>query len=163
MMETLTLRVPKSWVGRLSASQVRAWIAAYLSAPAQPPRLAQLMDGRVSWRLPPEQVRDIAKMQGCSPGDAVRRVVAAGLRAPTQVASTTNTSPRRSRPGLAASLPSGKRAAGVVGEEILGEDPTGCVVIVERDARGFGYVRTLPMSRCAYLEIQKRETGGPGR
>lgn len=33
----------------------------------------------------------------------------------------------------------------IVSEELIREDPSGCVIIMQRDRRGFGYRKTLPI------------------
>src|SRR5437867_2850616 len=85
-MGTLTLRIPKAWVGHVNATQVRAWIATYSVNPAKllPVRLP--LEARVSWRLPLQAVRDLARKLICSPGEAVRRVVAVALQSGAQLA-----------------------------------------------------------------------------
>ena len=161
-METLTLRIPRNWVGHVNAAQVRAWIAKYTFNPAILPPARVSLEARVSWRLPLELVRDMARKLVCSPGELVRRVVAAGLRSTAQ----RTDAPVHQAPVVEKRKPEGVVAHRsnlvnvldphrIVSEEIFGEDGNGCVVIVQRDAQGLGFMRTLTISREAYLRLRR--------
>jgi hypothetical protein len=164
-MGTLTLRIPKVWVGNVNAAQVRAWITTYSVVPEKLVPVRVALEARVSWRVPLHSVRDLARKLICSPGEAVRRVVAAALRSGAQ-----SPVPRVQRVDEAPVVEQTKSNSSViiqpspkneseplriVSEEIFGQDSNGCVVVLQRDARGFGYTRTLPMSRAAYLRMKR--------
>jgi hypothetical protein len=96
----------------------------------------------VSWRLPEEDLQQIALSGGR--GDMVRRIVTAGLR------SGGNSPPSVQRP-----VPAPAKDTDIVSEELIGEDASGCVIVMQRDRRGFGYQRTLPIDRETYLEARQ--------
>jgi len=139
---TLTVRVPRSWVGRVTGSYVRKAIRSYLARPINLPPYRGPLDARVSWRLPEEDLQQIAL--GGGRGDTVRRIVAAGLR------SGENPPESDQRP---VSAPA--KDTDIVSEELIGEDASGCVIVMLRDRRGFGYQRTLPIDRETYLEARQ--------
>jgi hypothetical protein len=119
------------------------------------------LEARISWRLPMQPVRELARKLICSPGDAVRRVVAAALQSADQWAALrvhqtpVVKQPKPHNPTVQPCSPTVPQASPIVSEEILSQDPRGWVVILQRDARGFGYTRTLPMSCEAYLRTKR--------
>ena len=141
---TLTVRVPRSWVGRVTASYVREAIRRYLARPVNLPPYRGPLDARVSWRLPEEDLQQIAL--GGGRGDMVRRIVAARLR------SGENSPPPVQRP-----VPAPTKDTDIVSEELIGEDASGSVIVMQRDRRGFGYQRTLPIDRETYLKARHHE------
>jgi hypothetical protein len=126
----------------VTASYVREAIHRYL---AHPVNLQQYdegpLDTRVSWRLPEEDLQQIALSGGR--GDMVRRIVAAGLRWGG------NPSPSVQR-----SVPAPAKDTDIVSEELIGADASGWVIVMQRDRRGFGYQRTLPIDRATYLKAR---------
>jgi hypothetical protein len=79
-----------------------------------------------------------------SASEALRRVIAAGFR-------STDTLPLP----LEGPIPTNERETDIVSEELAGEDSIGRVIILQRDSRGFGYLRTIPISREAYLRSKR--------
>lgn len=138
---TLTVRVPRSWVGHVTASYVREAIRRYLASPVKLPKYQEPLDARVSWRLPEEDLRRIGL--GGDRGEIVRRIVAAELR-------SAGGDPFPVQRQVSAEL----KDTDIVSEELMGEDPSGCVIIMQRDRRGFGYQRTLPIDRETYLKAR---------
>ena len=138
---TLTVRVPRSWVGRVKARFVRDCIRRYLANPVGLERSEDALDARMSWRLPEEDLKRIGR-EG-DRGDLVRRIVAAGLRSGENLL-----------PSVQRQVPAPPKDTDIVSEELIGEDASGCVIIMQRDRRGFGYQRTLPIDRETYLEAR---------
>ncbi len=140
---SLTVRVPRSWAGRVTASFVRESIRRYLANPARLPQYGGSLEVRVSWRLLEDDLQRIGR--GGDRGDMIRRIVAAALRS-----------------GGSLPLPAQKTAptqpndTDIVSEELVGEDANGGVIILQRDRRGFGYQRTLPIDRETYLKAGHR-------
>jgi hypothetical protein len=140
---TLTVRVPRSWVGRVTARYAREAIRRYLAHPVKLKQYQGPLDARVSWRLPEEDLQQIAL--GGGRGDMVRRIVAAGLR-----------SGENPPASVQRQVSAPAKDTDIVSEELIGEDANGCVIVMKRDRRGFGYQRTLPIDRETYLEARHR-------
>jgi hypothetical protein len=144
-MKTFTIRVPRSWVGHISAHRIRTWISELRTVRVRLPSISGELDARISLRLPPARVRELVEATGLAQSEALRRLIARGLK--TSLA-TTQTRPS-AQPG---SVPI---SSCIVSEEIIGEDMSG-VVVLQRDARGLGYTRTLPFSREVYMTLRRR-------
>jgi hypothetical protein len=118
---------------------VREAIRRYLVHPVNLQQYEGPLDSRVSWRLPEKDLQQISL--GGGRGDMIRSIVAAGLRCglnpPTSVQRQ---------------VPAPAKDTDIVSEELIGEDASGCVIIMQRDRRGFGYQRTLPIDRETYLK-----------
>ncbi len=140
---TLTVRVPRSWVGRVTAGYVRESISRYLANRIELPKYQGALDARVSWRLPEEDLQQIS-LEG-DRGDMVRRIVAAELRSTAEFAQAVQP-PVPVQPA---------RDSDIVSEELVGEDPRGGVIILQRDSCGFGYLRSIPISRENYLRSRR--------
>lgn len=144
-LNTFTLRVPRLWVGRISGSRMRMWISEFRSALGQLLPVSSELDARISLRLPTGQVRELVDATGLDQSEALRRVIALGLKRILADQQARRTPP----PEL---TPNDFR---IVSEEVIGED-VGGVVILQRDARGLGYTRTLPFSREVYMTLRRR-------
>lgn len=142
-METFTFRIPRSWAGRITGRKVRAWIARYVAAPEPLKAAPEDLKGRISLRLPPEAVHELEHLTRLSPSEALRRVIAAALSSPEYLPLPVQ------RP-----VPAPPKDTDIVSEELIGEDPSGWVIIMQRDRRGFGYQRTLPMDRETYQKAR---------
>ncbi len=139
---TLTIRVPRSWVGRVTASCVRQGIRRYLANPVRLPKFEGLLDARVSWRLPENDLQQIGR--DGDRGDMIRRIVAAALRSGDH-----SPLPRRTAPAQA-------KDTDIVSEELIGEDASGGVIVLQLDRRGFGYRRVLGIDRETYVRAGRR-------
>jgi hypothetical protein len=138
---TLTVRVPRAWVGRVTASYVRESIRRFLAHPVKLPQYQGSLDARVSWRLPEEDLQRIGL--GGDRGEMVRRIVVAELH-----------SAGDSHLPVQRPVPAQPKDTDIVSEELIGEDASGCVIIMQRDRRGFGYQRILPIDRETYLKAR---------
>jgi hypothetical protein len=79
-MNTITLRVPDAWVGRLDSPSVRQWLGAYLQRPT--PNLPADPGGgeaRVTLCLPRRAVRVVSGLLDETESGALRRIIAANI------------------------------------------------------------------------------------
>jgi len=121
----------------VTANYVREAIRCYLARPVKLQQYEGPLDARVSWRLPEEDLQQIA--QGGGRGDMVRRIIAARLRS------------GGSPPPSVRAVPAPVKDTDIVSEELIGEDASGFVIVRQRDRRGFGYERMLPIDRETYV------------
>ena len=142
-MKTFTFRIPKSWTEQITGRRARAWIARYLASPEPLKAVSEDLEDRISLRLPPESVQALVRLTRLSPSEALRRVIAAALCSPDNLPLPVQ------RP-----IPGETKDTDIVSEELIGEDPSGGVIIMQRDRRGFGYQRTLPIDRETYLKAR---------
>lgn len=140
-METFTIRIPRSWVRRIDGQQVRAWVESHLTAPKPLAPVKEELTSRTSLRLPGGRVQELVRRTGLSTSEALRRVIAAGLRSSVSVPVPVQRVKPAKRPD-----------SDIVSERVVGMDPNGAVVIEQRDSRGFGYRRSLGIGLEAYLK-----------
>ena len=143
-LKTFTFRIPKSWHARITGHDVRAWAATALSTPHLMTSVREDLNSRISLRLPATLVRELVQRTGLSPSEVLRRVIAAGLRSAASLP-----------PSATASIATKELGTEIISEELVGEDAHGCVIICQRDARGCGYLRTIPIGREAYLKSRR--------
>jgi len=139
-LKTFTFRIPESWHARITGQHVRAWATTCLATPQLMTSVREALNSRVSLRLPADLIQELVRCTGLSASEALRRVIAAGLR-------STASLPVPVKP----TFPTRERDSEIVSEELVGEDSSGCVIIRQRDSRGFGYLRTIPIDRETYL------------
>ena len=143
-LKTFTLRIPRSWHGRITGQDVRAWAGTCLSTPQLIAPVTEELNDRISLRLPTGLIQKLVQRSGLSSSEVLRRVIAQGLRSAASP-------PPPAHPQMATTEPNTE----IVSEELVGVDPNGFVVIRQRDARGFGYLRTLPLDRESYLKLRR--------
>ena len=104
----------------------------------------EVLDDRISLRLPAGLVQELTQLTGLSSSEVLRRVIAYGLRSSAS-------------PPLPIDSPIARKEQDteIVSEELVGVDPKGFVIVRQRDARGFGYLRTLPLDRESYLRSRR--------
>jgi hypothetical protein len=139
-MKTFTFRIPEDWQGRITGRDVRAWAATALNTPHIMTSVREDLNSRISLRLPAGLIQELVRRSGLSSSEVLRRVIAAGLCSAATQPPPVN--------------PPKNRDTEIISEELVGEDARGCVIIRQRDARGFGYLRTIPMDRQAYLKLR---------
>jgi hypothetical protein len=101
------------------------------------------LSGRTSLRLPAGLIQELVQRTGLSSSEVLRRVIAQGLRSAASLPPPLN-------PQIAK-----EPNTEIVSEELVGVDASGFVIIRQRDVRGFGYLRTLPLDRESYLKSRR--------
>ena len=143
-METFTFRISRSWAGQITGRRVRAWIAAYVAAPRPLAAISDDLEDRISLRLATDRVRELVRVTRMSPSEALRRLIAAELCS-ADLSDLPVQEPQTVQP----------KDTDIISEEPIGEDASGGVIILQRDRRGFGYQRTIPIDRETYLKARR--------
>lgn len=118
-MMTFTFRISTDVAQRLSSSEMRSWITEFLGRPQALPPDPGPGEARISLTLPGESVRDLARLLGCSPSAALRRLAVEHLGDSAQTTGAKPTASQASskatnlRIATAASKTSVQRAPGL--------------------------------------------------